>query len=284
MGPKLKVTSDYSIFEMHEHNRPIHEDPILEKSMKDHGFLALFAIACVPLPNGKMKVKKGHHRLYYAKKFRLPVWYIVDTSKQASEISLYDIEAGREKWTVPDYAASYASSGDKHCLTLLEFQKEHHLNIGTAASLLGGEGANSHNKIKSVKTGEFRIGGDQSHALAVTRILSRCRAKGMAFATSTAFAAAISSVLRVPEFNPRTFLERVDMYASKMNKRSSANEYLDEIETLYNFASRKPIPLAFRAREVGRQRQAAFGDSNGNSNDKPMPEENAISGKKNREG
>jgi len=46
-----------------------------------------------------------------------------------------------------------------------------------------------------------------------------------------------------------------------MTKRGTVDEYLAEIEGLYNYTTKpdRRMPLAFRAREVSRARQQSFG-------------------------
>ena len=79
-APKLKVTRDYDFFEMHNLNRPLHDDPLLLASMKKYGFMPSQPLQCVRNGGTKLKVIRGHHRLNYAKQLGLPVWYIVDDS------------------------------------------------------------------------------------------------------------------------------------------------------------------------------------------------------------
>ena len=256
MGPKLQVTKDYSVFELHECNRPLHEKPDLAKSMAEHGFMPSSPLQCVHSANGKLKVIRGHHRLHYAKRLKIPVWYIIDDSVT----DIFALEGGYQQWSVKDFAEARAKAGDKDCKALLEFTKQHELTIGSAASLLGGESAGSGNKSRGIKAGSFRVVADQSHAKAVVAITDRCRLKGILFATASAFVTAISLSLRVPEFDDKTFAHRVELYAANLRKRGTVTEYLEEIDALYNYAAKgKRIPLAFRAREVARTRHETFG-------------------------
>jgi hypothetical protein len=64
----------------------------------------------------------------------------------------------------------------------------------------------------------------------------------------------------VPEFDLDLFIHKLTLNGSQMRKRGTLNEYLEEIEALYNYgSSRKRIPVAFRAREISKQRQKTFG-------------------------
>jgi hypothetical protein len=256
MNAKLECTTNYGLFEMHECNRPLHEDPILLESMKEHGFMPSSPIQCKRNGNGKLKVLRGHHRLHYAKRLKLPVYFVIDETNT----DITGLEAStRQQWNGLDFAIARSKAGDKDCSALLEFQKKHSLTLGAAASLVGGESAGSSNKIRLVKAGAFKV-GDMKHANDVVAITDICREAGLSFATSTAFVKAISMVLRIPEFDSKLFCHRVRLYAANVRKRGKVDEYLDEIEALYNYGARgKRLPVRFRAEELSRDRQLSFG-------------------------
>lgn len=254
--PKLQVSKNYDIFEMHEFNRPLHEDPRLLASMQKVGFMPSSPVQCVRNGSGKLKVVRGHHRLSIAKRLSLPVWYVVDDSK----VDIFDLEGGRQAWTAPDFLSARAAAGNPHYQRLLEFQKQHRLTLGAAASLLGGESAGSNNKVRQIKDGTFKVGTDLSHASTVVSLTDYCTACGIGFANQTAFVAAISMCVRVPEFDPAVFRHRVKLNGSIMRKRGTKNEYLSEIEALYNYSAKcQRIPLAFEAVKVGKARKETFG-------------------------
>jgi hypothetical protein len=258
MGPKLQVTKNYSLFEVHELNRPIHRDKILENSMKNHGFMPSSPVQCVRNSNAKLKIIRGHHRFDIAKRLGLPIWYVIDQTNE----NIFDLESGRSKWSASDFAYARANDGDEDCLKLLDFMKKHNLPIGAASSLLGGESAGSHNKVEQVKIGTFHV-GDLKHANQVVRITDRCRELNIPFSVSSAFVIAISLCLRIPEFDFNLFMHKIGVEGSRMRKRGTASEYMDEIEELYNYGigSKRRLPVAFRANELSRQRHETFGRS-----------------------
>ena len=98
------------------------------------------------------------------------------------------------------------------------------------------------------------------HAEQVVAITDHCLTCGINFATTKAFVGAVSMVLRVPEFDVERFKRCVSLYSANIHQRRSSSECLDEIDALYNYALKaKRIPLAFKAREIGRERQKTFG-------------------------
>lgn len=249
--PKLQVSRDYGIFEMHEFNRPLHEDPRLLASMKKVGFMPSSPIQCVRNGHGRLKVVRGHHRLDVAKRLNLPVWYIVDNSK----VDIFDLEGVKQQWSASDFLKARAAAGNEHCEKVVEFQKRHGLTLSAAASLLGGQSAASGNKVKSIKDGTFKVASDLSHAKTVVSITDYCHDCGVDFARSAAFVGAVSMCARVPEFDPAVFKHRVKLHGGIMRKRAAKDEYLAEIDALYNYGAKgRRLPLEFQAKEVARER------------------------------
>ena len=257
--PKLMRTRNYARFDCHENNRKLHKDPVLRQSMEEHGFMPSSPIHCVRNGNSKLKVIRGHHRLMYAKELGLPVYYIIDDTNT----NIFELEAGKQLWNVEDYAVAYASTGKKDCALLLAFKKKHGLTMGSAASLVGGQSASSGNMQKEVKRGAFRQ-GDMKHAEAVVAVTDLLREKGLAFATQSAFVAAVSMVLRVPEVELDVLLAKATAHYEQVHKRGTKLEYLDEIEALYNYGTRFASRLSIKnlAIATGQARQATFGKSN----------------------
>ena len=255
--PSLRVTKDYSIFEMHPLNRDLREKPILLESMKVHGFMPSSPIQCVRNGHGTLKVIRGHNRLSYAKRLKLPVWYVIDESNT----DIYNLEGdGGQHWNIRDFLVSRAKDGDQHCSRVLEFQKKHRLTQGAAVSLLGGQGAGSNNCFKSVKKGTFRIAPDLKHAIAVVNVTDHFRACGVHFATQSALVNAVSAALRVPELDAEILKHRISKSPALLQRRTNVDGYLDELEALYNYGAKaKRLALKFRAREIGRVRQQTFG-------------------------
>lgn len=257
--PKLQVTRDYGMFEMHDMNRPLHEDRTLLASMQKVGFMPSSPIQCVRNGNGKLKIVRGHHRLAYARRLGLPIWYVIDSTKT----DIFDLEGGKQQWTAYDFLKGRAVAGNADCAKVIDFQKKHGLTLVTAAQLLGGQTAGHGNKVKAIKQGTFKVAADLSHANAVVGLTDYCRDCGIGFATSSAFVAALSMSLRVPEFDPAVFRHRVRLNGFNMQRRATRDEYLQEIDALYNYgAKRQRIPLAFKAKELSRLRKETFGGKN----------------------
>jgi hypothetical protein len=252
-SPKLERTNKYEMFEMHDFNRPLRENKELLKSMEEHGFMPSCPIQCIPNGKDKLLIVSGHHRFDCARRLGIDLYYVIDNSV---------VDPGRREiavkpWSVRDYAIARATAGDKDCGFLLEFQKKHKLPMGAAAAIVGGQSASSGNRLKDIKRGTFKV-GDMKHAKQVVKITDLCRKLNISFATASAFVSAVSLAIQVPEFDQDQFLHRLQLHSEKIGKRSTMYEYLEEIEALYNYASRiKRMPVKFRALELSRERQVA---------------------------
>jgi len=226
------------------------------ESMNKHGYMPSSPIHCRHNGGSGLQVVRGHHRLDCARRLGLSVYYIVDDS----DVGIFEMEGdSRQRWTVADFASARAQAGDTQCAELLAFQADHDLTLGAAASLAGGETAGSANKSRTIRTGTFEI-GDMQHAHAVVEITDLCRELAIPFATATSFVSAISRCLRVPEFDADLFCHKLRLHKGKLERRSRVDEYLDQIEALYNYASHeRRIPLKHLAEEVARERKNTFG-------------------------
>lgn len=255
--PKLHYTRDLSLFEMHETNRNLSEKPALEESMKQHGFMPSSPLHCIRNGHGKLKVIRGHHRLDYAKRLGIGVWYVIDTTVT----DIFELEGdSSSRWTLADFVAAYAKAKNEDYIRVIDFQKRHGVGLGAAVSLMAGESAGSLNAVSKAKRGTFRVSKDLSHANLIGELVDFCRATGASCAGETSFVNALSAVARVPEFEPLVFKQRVAKMPSLIAKQATGKNYLTIIEEVYNYGAKgKRVPLAFRAVEVGRHRKETFG-------------------------
>lgn len=251
--PQLKVTKNYDLFELHDCNRPLHNSANLLRSMQKHGFMPSSPIHCIKNGNGKLKIIRGNNRLACAKRLGIPVWYVQDETKT----DIFDMEGdSKQTWSLADFAAARASAGDVEIQKVLNFQKKHGLPLGLCVDMVGGYTGEcgGSGKSRNVKAGTF-VSGDMTHANAVARITDLCREKGVEFATCKNFAAAVSRVLRIPGFDESALFQKLSLHAHRMGRRSLVDEYLEELESVYNYGVKgKRVPLKFAAIEAMRAR------------------------------
>ena len=133
--------------------------------------------------------------------------------------------------------------------TLMEFQKQTRLNLCNCASLLGGQSAGSHNKIKDVKGLKFKVKSNDL-AYAVADLIAWLEANGIKHARNSRFVGAISKVMQIEEFDIMQFKERVIVNRAEMPLCPTEKLFIENIAYIYNKSSRNKIPLSFMVNEL----------------------------------
>lgn len=259
MSNVIKSTKNYEMFELHEFNRNVENISILETLMRKYGWIDGFPMFVVRQKDGRLIVYDGHHRLEVAKKLGIAAKYVV---WEDVGISLPDLILSVQKWTVEQALASHIRAKHPAYIAIKEYMQETGIALGVSSSLLAGESAGSGNKSKAIISGKYKL-GDQSHANKVKDIVLHMKACGISFATHSYFLQALSKALWVVEFDIARFKHKISSHASFFSKRPTVNDYLDEIETIYNRQSRERLLLSFLAKEKGKLRSKTFGKAIG---------------------
>ena len=247
---KILTTKNYSRFSPHEQNRPIVNNSALEKSMKKHGWIKAFPAYCVKNGHNKLKIKAGNHRFAIARKLGIPIVYTIDQD----DISINELEQSTKAWKLSDFLHSYCQTGDNNYLCVKEFKDRYNIPLSCCISLLlggatsGGLGAN-----KIFREGRFKIQG-MEHAEKVGMIVLESK-NYIPFYNVYHYVLAISACCRVPEFDPRRYLDKLRSFPSMLVKQPDIRSYIQAIEILYNYYTNKKIPLLHMAYEAGRQRR-----------------------------
>lgn len=262
---KLSVekTTAYDRFLLHEFNRPInrHHVELLKKSIGKNGYMASHPIHVMRVKvNGKMmyKIMSGHHRYLAAKELGSELYFIVFNE----EYELWDMEGTTRSWSANDYIDAYANAGYEEYVDLMSFAKKNNIPSIMAAALLNGYGANTGNITGPIKRGQFKIKTYQ-FANRVCKIVNECASLGIPFATHQRFVAAIANCCHVREFDDDTFLNRARLNPKMMKSRADRAGYLEEIEALYMYRTKKTFPLKFMAEQAAMKRNINPGANNG---------------------
>lgn len=249
--PKLQTTANHDLFVQSEFNRDLRGLDALRKSMKKHGFIAAYPLHCIRGAGGKLVIKAGHHRYAVAKELGIPVFYVVSEDRA----TIPETEMASHAWTLNDYVKSYARAGSEAHLAITAYAERTGIKFSQAASLLGGECANSSNMTDRVKSGTFQL-KEGGHAEKVAEVVIGLREIGVSFATNASLVGAISCVCWLPEFDTKKFLHRSAVNLHLFVKQSTKTQFLDLIERVYNFQAKDRIALAFLAKESAKSRSA----------------------------
>lgn len=243
---------NYDKFELLEFNRNTKTTASLELSMKKHGWISAYPMHVIKdRVTGRYKIKAGHHRFVAAKKLGIPVKFVV-----CEDIStIYELEKATSRWTLQDYLISNVRLGNLAYMAVDEYVQKTGIPLSFAISLLGGDGAGSHNKQAVFKTGMFKL-GDVRHAHQVADLVLHMKDIGIEFAANNVLVQAISKVLFVKNFSPERFKNKISVHTYIFKKKDTTDGFLDSIEDVYNShaGAKGKIPLAFLAKEASLKR------------------------------
>lgn len=258
MSAKLQKTTNYDLFFPNPNQRtykPRQTEKLVRK-MKSNGFPPSMAISCYRNRKGVLAINTGHHRLEAARILGIPVWYVIEHEWTTFEL-VSEGTSARNFDTLAS-AQSYASDGANDYITLLYYAKKG-MPIRFAASMLMGQHAASGNASDAISDGIFKV-KTTDHIDEVCRVIDELRPINKE-AGSQSFISALSALLIVDEFDANQLITRIKAVPSQLEKRSTRDQMLEQLEEIYNFRSRVKANIAFAAKNLLKNRKMAFGRS-----------------------
>lgn len=253
MSYKLQATRNYDLFEPAAFNRSVAKTTKLEASMRKFGYIAAYPMHVIRLPNGKLKIKDGHHRFEVARRLGIPIWYVICDD----EASMFDLNGCVIPWTLTDYLDGYCRLGYEPYIKVREYVEATKISISQAIALLAGHVGSSTNFADRFKAGTYQI-GDTKKAVIVGKVVAACREMKIPFATTANYVTAISLMAALPQFDEETFIKRLQMNLHLARKQAGVQQYLEFIEQIYNYRTQFKISLAFEAKEAAARRRTAI--------------------------
>lgn len=236
-GTEIYETKDYEVFTLIESNRPIYPAHLrrLVSAIKHNNKLQQNPIRVSP--DGE--VLDGQHRLEAAKELNLPIFYYIDDS----DTDVTDIVAENwtvKRWTLNDVINFWCANGKESFIKLREFLEKHPwMTAPVAVAVLQGRKSNSYingrNRERFIM-GEFEI-TDWQYATRFANAIGDFM-KLIDFANDRKFMAAISYLLRLPDYDHERMIEQMERYGTDMERQVSQTEYLRTLEEVYNKYSR----------------------------------------------
>lgn len=251
---KLQATKDYSRFELCQFNRDVNKTKALKESMKRHGYIPAYPIHSVVSPSGKLQIKAGHHRFEVAQELGIGVFYVVSDDNA----TVHELEKATVSWSIKDYLDSFIRTGNQDYKEIYSYHKETKIPIGICISILSGESASSGNKLTAFKSGTLLITDDgRKHAEDIAMVLAACK-RIAPKSCDAIFVKSISRCLFVPEFDKKTFVNRVEVNWHMLKPCKTIALMTEVIEGIYNHkaSSNNRLPLAFLADKVMKDRSA----------------------------
>lgn len=260
----IKETSDYSAFKVDATNRAVTKIKKLVASMKKYGWLDAYP-AHVVSENGKFIIKDGQHRFEAAKSLGIAVKFV--PCKHHKDIAIPEINNAQRTWSIRDYVASWKQQGNPDYAKLVQFSESSGIGLSTCASLLSNKTPSGNrdysNITDAIKTGKFKI-RTLDFAYDVASVVSACSGF-IVWAKNSLFVAAIARALRVKEISAATLIEKIKANPGLLQLMPTMDAFIVMLEDLYNYRSKKRLPLKFLAEEAVRSRAAC----NGNSKEEP---------------
>lgn len=154
---KVYQTTNYGIFTMVEGNRLLNErkiNTIISDINNGFNLLPFFPI----LVSRDLKVLDGQHRLYIAKKLKLPIHYIISTRSISIE-GIAKINSKMERWKAKDFLNCYVRQGNVHYIQIQKLMDTTGVKLNVAVQLLskgdiGDSGGNRTDK-RTFESGRF---------------------------------------------------------------------------------------------------------------------------------
>ena len=250
---KLEKTKDYSLFSTNHEQRPIDHCHVkrIGENIKHVGFLPSKPIQCYK-KGAKLIVVDGHHRLEAAKSVGAEVFYVIESDRCQQTMAAENFLV--KKWGGIDFVRLYASRGNKNYQLLLHYQ-DRGIPVNMAASMMINNGAGSGNANKTIQNGTFKVKTtDQIEQ--VDAIIQEFSDKAPA-CKSRPFISAISKCILWDGFSYDTFVRRMRENSVMLEKTSNEEQILTQIEAIYNYRSRQPVPLKFHVENAAKERNLA---------------------------
>ncbi len=243
---KILSTTNYGKFKLMEGNRPVGKRVTrLIREIKRKNMLAQFPILCQQNRDGRLYIADGQHRAAAAQALKLPIFYVI-----AKDISVEDVGRfnGEQKaWNTADYLASWVDRGNRNYEKLRSFANQYDIPVTVAMELLGGGTGGT--QLRAFREGRF-IAHGLVFAEKVGAVLQAIRPL-VPFYRDRGLVMALSKVMRLPQFDTRRFLKKLEYQSTKMVKCANWEQYVALIEEIYNFKVR-PSELVALSMEVKR--------------------------------
>ena len=251
-APKLEKSKDYEKFHQNSEQRkmsPPHVARLME-SMRKNGFFASKPLHVYAV-GGSYRVVDGHNRLAAAKELGIEFYYVVES--QETQLAIADLNSNVAKWSLSDYVRMYSMRGK---IDYQELQKyaETGVSISLAASMLIGNSAASGNASGPIRAGTFKI----KTRLQINELVSIIEPMGKnhPVVKTISFVNAFSLCYLSKNIDLARLKRGIFSNPAMLEKTSTLDQMLSQIEAIYNFKHRNKIPLSFIVKQDSTQRNA----------------------------
>lgn len=232
---QIHKTSDYSLFGSVVGNRRVNENHVIHlmKSIRQRNLLEQNPI----IVTEDMRIVDGQHRLMAAEKLGVPIYYVFGESLSIDDIRIIQTA---KRWTMRDYAESYAAMGDKEYRFLLDYVDEFGISIGNAGEIL----TETNHAYRIMKEGKFVV-VNPTKAYGFAQFMKEVeKYVDHSVWTHRDFIRASFHVFESEVVDNEEILDKLKIYhesgVNKIDKSTRKIDYLRQYEDVYNFHRRGP--------------------------------------------
>jgi len=251
-------TNNYDIFVEHENNRPVNVNSKkykkLLQSMKQHGFLPFYPIWCKLLPDGRLSVQVGHHRLAVAKQLKIRLCYMIYNS----DFKIWEEGFSTNAWTMTDHLVNQVSNGDSTALVIKNYHEATGISLAQCIGIFAdrtttGYGGNG----DAFKKGTFKI---MPSALLrselIKSIVHETSKINKEIATQSNYVSALLKISTVDRFCVDRYITKLKAHSPLLVKCMTVDGYVEMIEGIYNrkVSIDQRVPVAFLTRREMQKR------------------------------
>ena len=223
---KIYSTTEYGVFNKLRGNRSVNELHVrrLVEAIKEKDLQIPIIV------DHDMNVLDGQHRLDAYKIVGNPITYIIKDKFELQDVR--NVNSVNRKWTLTEYLMSYCKLGKKDYQLLEWFHRTYEFGIAECVAMLNGKGYTNVNILKEFRKGEFVI-DDLEQGKTWAKNINAC-GEYFEYYKKRGFVHAMISCLKDKTFNWSIFFKRLKNNSSKLKNQASKNDFIVNIERLYN--------------------------------------------------
>lgn len=225
----IKKTTDYNRFMYMGGNRSVDIKHVKELEAQMERNREMFASLPI-LINESWYIVDGQHRFEAAKALGLPVYYVMQKGVGLGDARQLNI--AQKRWSLLDFAQSYADSGRIDYIELLRINSKYpRIPVSMVAEYLAGARGGGRTADR-FRRGEFQI-LDKEDGIACLDVLNDV-IEVLGRPASGAFASALWKVLHHENFDDHTFVRKLKENPEALNMTTSLRTSLRSIEEVFN--------------------------------------------------
>lgn len=223
---KIYSTTDYNKFGKLKGNRAINELHVrkLVESIKEKDLEMPIAV------DENLNVLDGQHRLEAYKIVGNPITYFIKSQFDLQDVR--NVNSVNRKWNLTEYLMSFCKLGKKDYQLLEWFHRTYEFGISESIAMLNDKGYANHDIVKEFKKGDFKI-VDLEQGKTWAKQINLC-GEYFPYYKKTSFVRAMISCFKDKTFKWSVFYKRLKGNSSKLKNQASRNDFIVNIERLYN--------------------------------------------------